>query len=136
MLLSLKWQVSDGYLLRFQGMKHLLSLVRWHDLVFEPLEKDDRAGDLVYKVDGRTLNVEVALLRIWTYETKKVARLVLVRLSDKYIEVTDAKMTDTGSEEVPEGNGAEGGITARARTANSDPAWIRQPALNQVFRAI
>src|SRR5687767_6087475 len=54
-LLSFEREVGHRQPLTLHGVGHHLRLIGWNNLVFEPLEKNERARQPVYGVNGRPL---------------------------------------------------------------------------------
>src|SRR5205823_956077 len=86
-LLALVRDVGVRQLLLPARLDERLGLVGWNDFVFEALEQDDRALQLVCESNRRAVAVHVDALWIWADKRLAVVRLELVRLHDEKLEV-------------------------------------------------
>src|SRR5712691_12481366 len=99
-LLPFEGDVGVRQLLGLACGDELLGLAGRHDPIVEPLEKDDRAAQMIGEVDRRALAIEVGALRVWPDQRFEIARFELVRLVPERFEVADAEMRRACAEEV------------------------------------
>ena len=87
-------------------------------------------------VDRRTLAIARLLFRIGPDEPIEIPRLKFVGVSGKRCCIAHAVIARSALEEVAEGECREGGVTARAATADDDPPQVDQSLLRQEFGAV
>ena len=103
-----------------------LCLGGWNDGVFEPLQKDHRAGDVPYVLNGRALAVDGGALGIRADQAVKIVRFELVRAAAReQLEVGKAEVGGAGGEEAVPRQRVESGVAAGAATLHGDP--LRDP---------
>src|SRR5258708_11199945 len=124
MLFALESYIRDGHAFLAQRFHHGLGLIRRHDFVFQTLKKNDWTGQFVREVYRRTLNVEIATLRIRTDQIVKIARLKLVGFFRQGFSIADTKVTCSGLELIPKSQRAQRGVTTRAGTVDHQPVAV------------
>ena len=105
--------------------RHHLRLVRRHDLVFETLKQDERAGEAIGEVNRRALHVEVFRRRIRSDQRVEIARFELVRVARQHFDVADSVVAGACLEGVVKGERGERRVAAGA-AAPDDQASRRR----------
>src|SRR5437016_2344586 len=90
MLLTFVRNVGDRNAFLLNGRIHHLSLVWRYDLVFQPLEQDQRHVQTVDMMDRRALHIEVTPRRVWTDHAIEITGLKLVGLLSQGFQIANA----------------------------------------------
>jgi hypothetical protein len=135
-LLTFEGDVGDRQALGFDRREHGLGLAGRDDLIFQALEEDHRAGDLVDEVDGGALVIQVFVFRVGTDQVVEVARFELVGIVDEGGQVANAVMAGASLEDLAEGEGTKSGVAPGAATADGQALRVDQPLTGQVERPV
>ncbi len=132
-LLAVVEPIGDGQPLLAESRDDQLRLLRRHHPVLGALEDDQRRGQGVEVRQRRALGVHLATLGIGRDQAVEVARLELVRLPGKGLDVGDAVVVRAGSEHLGDRQRhqhgeAAGGPAADDGASRVDPALLPQPA--------
>src|SRR5438874_10402732 len=133
--LPLECNVRVRNALAIERVGHHLRLVREHDLVLEPLQKEQRSLDPVGEVHRGTRPVELDLPRVGPDQRVEIARLELVGLDRERLDVGDAEVAHTGRERRGiESERAKHDVAAGATALYPGPLRVGLTLLGEVAR--
>jgi hypothetical protein len=117
-------------------LDHILGLGERNYFVLQALEDNHRAIQSVGKVNGRTGDVEIAVLGVGADQAVEVARFELVRVSGERFEIADAVVAGAGFENVAERERAQRRVAAGAATTDRQTITVDFAAFGKVARAV
>src|SRR6516164_2500301 len=135
MLLAREQEIANRITFAPQRLNHTFRLVRRHDGVLLPLEKDDRLREPIRVIKRRALAIARLLLRIRSDQPVEVARLELVGVARERSDVAHAVIASPALKEVAEGQRCQGRVAAGATAADDASHAINPPLRFQEPRA-
>src|SRR6266550_3857129 len=135
-LFAFKREISNRQFFSAHGFDHFLGLIGRNDFVFQALDENHRAIQMVGEVNRRAFDVEIAPLGIGADQSVEIARLELVGVFGQRFEIADAVVAGAGFENVTKRQRAERRVAAGAAAADCEPIAVDFAAFSKIARAV